>query len=152
MIKRLQRFKTLPKRSKWRIVGTYALFQVPNWLILIGVFALLRQWIHLPSWVFWGVGSFWIAKDVLMFSFVWRGYEPSPPGAAYSLIRAEGVAEGRLNPSGYIRVRGELWRAEVTGKRVPVEKGERVLIVGVKGLTLFVQPVRAQTKEGVRTG
>jgi membrane protein implicated in regulation of membrane protease activity len=56
------------------------------------------------------------------------------------LIGTEGIAEERLDPSGYIRVHGELWRAEVIDKTIPVEKGETVLIERAYGLTLLVKP------------
>ncbi len=77
-----------------------------------------------------------------MFPLVWRAYDRPHPGDAKSLIGTEGIAEEQLNPSGYIRGHGELWQAEVMGKKAPIEKGEAVLIEGVYGLTLLVQPAQ----------
>ena len=76
-----------------------------------------------------------------MFTFVWPAYDKPLPGDVRSLIGTEGIAEERLDPSGYIRVHGELWRAEVTGKTIPIEKGQTVLIERACGLTLLVTPV-----------
>ncbi len=56
------------------------------------------------------------------------------------MVGARGVAEDRLAPSGYIRVRGELWQTEVMGGDPPIEKGASVRVREVSGLTLLVQP------------
>lgn len=77
-----------------------------------------------------------------MFPFVWHAYDRPQPGDVKSLIGTEGIAEERLDPSGYIRVHGELWQAEVMGKRIPIEKGETVLIERAYGFTLLVQPAQ----------
>jgi len=54
------------------------------------------------------------------------------------MIGAIGIAEEKLNPSGYIRVRGELWKAEVVGNARPIERGDGVRIQETRGLTLLV--------------
>lgn len=139
-MKNFKRFKTLPRESKRRIVVRYALFQIPDILILVLILFVLRWLIDPRSWLYGIIVGLWIIKDVLMFPLVWRAYDRPHPGDAKSLIGTEGIAEEQLNPSGYIRVHGELWQAEVMGKKAPIEKGETVLIEGVYGLTLLVQP------------
>jgi len=89
-----------------------------------------------------GFVSLWMVKYVLVFTFVWPAYDKLLPGDVKSLIGTEGITEERLDPSGYIRVHGELWRGEVIEKTVPVEKGETVLIERALGLTLLVKPVQ----------
>ena len=83
-----------------------------------------------------------MVKYVIVFSLVWRAYDKPRPGDIKSLIGTEGIAEERLDPSGYIRVHGELWRAEVMEKTIPVEKGQKVHIERASGLTLLVKPVQ----------
>ncbi|OGP59885.1 MAG: hypothetical protein A2162_10070 [Deltaproteobacteria bacterium RBG_13_52_11b] len=141
-MKNLKRFKTLPRESKRRIGVRYALFQIPDVAILVLILLVLRWWIDPRFWLYGVIVGLWIIKNVLMFPLVWRAYDRPRPGDAKSLIGTEGIAEEQLNPSGYIRVHGELWKAEVTGKKAPIEKGEAVLIEGVYGLTLFVQPTQ----------
>ena len=51
----------------------------------------------------------------------------------------KGEAEERLAPSGYIKVHGELWQAEMIREGPPIEKGEFVRIQGIRGLVLLVQ-------------
>ncbi|MBW2433859.1 MAG: NfeD family protein, partial [Deltaproteobacteria bacterium] len=50
-----------------------------------------------------------------------------------------GVARDRLAPSGYVKIRGELWRAEKLGDGPPIEAGQAVQIIKMEGLTLFVK-------------
>ena len=52
------------------------------------------------------------------------------------LIGTTGVADSRIAPAGTAIVRGEIWSAE-SGE--PIEKGERVRVVGAEGLRLFVE-------------
>ena len=60
------------------------------------------------------------------------------------MIGLRGIAKDRLNPSGYILVRGELWKAEVIEDGLTIEKGAEVLVQGTRGLTLLVDD---ETKE-----
>jgi membrane protein implicated in regulation of membrane protease activity len=138
-MKNFRRFKALPSESKRRIVVKYALFQIPDLLILVLVLFVLEWWMDLRFWLYGAIVGIWITKDVLMFPFVWHAYDTSQQGAK-SLIGTEGVVEEQLNPSGYIRVRGELWQAEVMESKAPIEKGETVLVEGAYGLILLVQP------------
>jgi membrane protein implicated in regulation of membrane protease activity len=130
----------LSKETKRRIVLRYALYQIPDMAILVLILFVLHQWVDLSLWLTIGLVSLWMVKYVLVFTFVWPAYDKPRPGDVKSLIGTEGIAEERLDPSGYIRVHGELWRAEVIGKTIPIEKGQTVLIERACGLTLLVKP------------
>jgi membrane protein implicated in regulation of membrane protease activity len=68
--------------------------------------------------------------------FIWRERQTGKEG----MIGREGVVRERLNPTGKIAVRGELWDAEVEGD-APVELGVRVVTEKMVGLKLMVRPV-----------
>jgi membrane protein implicated in regulation of membrane protease activity len=123
-----------------RIYIRYALFQIPSLILLILILALARKWVNLPAWFFWGTIAFWVAKDVLLFPFVWHVYERDYSKELQSLVGAEGIVVKRLAPSGYIQTHGELWQAKGIEDSLPVERGERVTIQGIEGLKLLVQP------------
>ena len=55
-----------------------------------------------------------------------------------------GTVSDRLDPTGYILVRGEKWRAEVIGMKEPIEKGQKVQVLGRQGLTLHIKPIYEQ--------
>ena len=80
-----------------------------------------------------------IAKDVVLFPFVWKAYDPGSPDGIETMTGAFGVAEERIAPEGYVRVRGELWKARTTDSRNIIEKGVRVRVIGGEGLTLSVE-------------
>ncbi|OGP90125.1 MAG: hypothetical protein A2157_17470, partial [Deltaproteobacteria bacterium RBG_16_47_11] len=103
------------KRPDWpvQVVMRYALFQIPGLVLLISILILVRWWVDFPSWIFWGSVFIWIVKDAVLFPFVWRAYDRSRSRALHSLVGSEGIVEQRLAPSGYIRVHGELWQAEM---------------------------------------
>jgi membrane protein implicated in regulation of membrane protease activity len=126
----------------------YALIQLPSAAVVLLLLVLLRHWFQLPLWLLWTLFAAWVAKDVLLYPVVRQAYEPGGATPGGSLIGARGTAAQRLAPEGYIRVRGELWRAEVrTGS---VEAGAPVRIIGLHGLTLQVEP--ADREEGPPAG
>jgi membrane-bound serine protease (ClpP class) len=55
------------------------------------------------------------------------------------MIGHKGIVVSRLDPSGYVRIRGELWKAETEDGIQTVEKGRTVTVLHVKGLQLYVQ-------------
>jgi len=107
---------------------------------LILALVVVRQWWALPDWLFGSLVIGWILKDIVLFPFVWRAYDQDAPGEAASMIGELGIAKGMLNPSGYIQVRGELWKAVRAGSGPPIEKGCLVRIRRREGLTLYVTP------------
>lgn len=131
-----------------RIVRKYVLLQLPGIAGFVLFLVLLRTWIALPGWLFWGAIAAWVAKDAVLYPFVWRAYDPPRPGD-HPLLGATGFANERLDPSGYITVRGELWKAVVSEDSPPVDKGRPVRVVAVDGLTLIV---RWETSERDRIG
>ncbi|MFL5892218.1 MAG: NfeD family protein, partial [Solirubrobacterales bacterium] len=72
------------------------------------------------------------------------------------MIGAIGEVRERLDPVGQVFVQGALWRAELMdgdGDRRELDRGSRVRVESVEGLTLHVSPVGAgQVAEPSRTG
>lgn len=85
----------------------------------------------------------WVAKEVVLFFLLWQAYDPDQENLAQSMVGEHGVAMERLNPSGYVRVRGELWRAQLCRGATTVKEGERVRVEELRGLTLLVVPDRS---------
>lgn len=121
-----------------RIVIRYTLLQLPALAVLFGLLVLAERFIDLPLWFIWGLMGLWIAKDIALFPLTWRAYDQDHAKDESSILGARGIAEERLDPSGYIRVGSELWQAEVVGDAPSVEKGEGVRVQGIRGLTLLV--------------
>jgi membrane-bound ClpP family serine protease len=130
------------KRKGWsaRVVLRYALLQVPFTGLILVVLMVLRKWLDIPVWFICGLIGFLVMKDIALFPLVWRSYDPDSPAQTNSLQGARGRAVEHLNPSGYIEVGAELWKAEIVEGGSPVQAGEHVRICSVRGLTLLVQP------------
>jgi len=122
-----------------RILRKYILLQLPGIAGFALFLILLERWIDLPGWLFWAAIAAWVAKDAAFYPFVWRAYETHRPGH-HALLGATGTANQKLDPSGYIAIRGELWRAMLSEGSPPVEKGRLVQVHAVEGLTLIVRP------------
>ena len=122
------------------MVLRYTLLQVPGAALLVGLLIVVRRWVDLPAWLLWGLVAVWVAKDVILFPFLWRAYDWDRSRDGNSMVGLQGRANERLDPSGYVTVRGELWLAEVMEGGRAVEKEEGVRVQGMRGLTLLVVP------------
>lgn len=115
----------------------YFLLQIPGWLI----FSCLMVWavasIDLPLWTGVGLLCFWVVKDFVLYPFVRSAYEPAKTGTE-RLIGVQGKVEQVLDPRGYVRIHGELWRAEAEGAEQLLESGRAVTVRSVRGLMLIV--------------
>jgi len=123
-----------------RVVLRYSLLQIPELAILVFVLLLVRPYLDMPPWLCWAIVALWVIKDVALFPFVWRAYVGGDAGRTHSMVGELGRARERLAPSGYVLVRGELWKAEVKDGNPAIEKGEAVRVRGIRGLTLIVEP------------
>lgn len=138
------------KRVAWssRIVFRYVLFQIPSLALVAVILWVIRPYIDLPPWFFWGCMLLWVAKDAILFPFVWRAYDRRQERSLQKMVGKKGIAKERLAPSGYIFIHGELWKAEVVEGSPPIEKGELVRVEGSRGRVLLVQKENIGSVEG----
>jgi membrane-bound ClpP family serine protease len=125
------------------VLAKYWALQLPATALVLLVLLVTVDRLAWPQWVVWAGVTLWVAKDAILYRFVWRSYKPSDPAALpYAVQNAKGVAVERIDPSGFIRIWGELWRAELSCGAPPIEKGETVRVNARHGLTLLVEPER----------
>ena len=129
------------ERKGWsaRVVLRYALLQVPFTALVIVVLIWVRKWVDLPVWFICGLVAFLVIKDIVLFPFVWRAYDPDSPALTNPMEGARGIAINDLDPSGYVEIGAERWQAEVIAGNSPIRRGQRVRVHGIRGLTLLVQ-------------
>ncbi|MGH7874007.1 MAG: NfeD family protein [Candidatus Binatia bacterium] len=119
----------------------YLLLQIPGWAITGWGLASLWYW-QLLSGALASTGFVaWLLKDLILYRFLRHSYEDDTRIGSAALVGARGVAQVDLNPYGYVRIRGELWRASVIPKGLAVTAGTEVEIVDADGMELFVRPV-----------
>ncbi|MDB9822640.1 NfeD family protein [Deltaproteobacteria bacterium] len=124
-----------------RLIIRYSLLQLPGIALLIVLLFFVRRWLDIPLWLMWLIPLAWVIKDIILFPFVWRAYDWDQKDGGHSIIGMHGIVSDRLDPTGYIMVRGESWKAESMGKVKTIEKGQKVRVYGINGLTLNVKPV-----------
>jgi membrane protein implicated in regulation of membrane protease activity len=67
-----------------------------------------------------------------------RAYEADRKSGSQALVGARSVAQERLDPRGYVRVRGELWNAVANPIDRVIFAGTEVEIVGADGMEVVV--------------
>lgn len=120
-----------------RTIARYYLFQIPGWIFAVILLAVLRSLFGLPLWIAVGLFVLLIIKDIVLYPFLRSAYETEASGAA-QLVGLKGIAKDRLDPTGYVSVRGELWQATVENGSGPVPPGAQVRVVAGNRMTLTV--------------
>jgi membrane-bound ClpP family serine protease len=123
-----------------KIVLRYACIQTLETLAFVLVLILAGRWIEIPGWLFITLCAVWVAKDFILFPFVWPAYDWDNKEVSNPMVGMPGIVSQRLDPKGYVEVRGERWQAELEDEGHAVETGEAVQVVGMRGLTLIVEP------------
>ncbi len=123
-----------------KIVLRYIAFQLMGLAVFVLVLLIVRKWIFdYPPWLFWSLTTLWVIKDALLFPLFWKAYDWESGSQSLSMAGLTAVARDRLDPHGYVEVKGELWKAMIREGTSPVDKGGRVRIQGKEGLTLIVE-------------
>jgi membrane-bound ClpP family serine protease len=117
----------------------YVLLEIPGWVVAAALLLLLERIGEIHTGTALLLFGAWVVKDFLLYPVLRVGYMPSSPDGSGSLVGAVGTARERLAPNGYVRVGSELWQAELASGQAPVEAGERVRVLAVRGLTLRVE-------------
>ena len=133
---RLKIKKNIPSRVYIR----YGLLAIPGTVVLVLVLIVVRNWVPIPFWLQVALIFLWIAKEIVLFPFIWRAYDPGRSEVSRSMIGESGFTRQKLAPAGYIRIQGELWKAEIMPGNPPIEKGQWVQVKKSEGLKLFVVP------------
>jgi membrane protein implicated in regulation of membrane protease activity len=127
-------------QSKGRTAVRYFLLQLPGLAAFALSLALLRELAVISSSFLWTLLVVWVAKDIILFPFLWRFYDFNGHPDRFGMTGLRGIASTDLDPQGYVQVRGELWQAVVADGLKRVFKGEDVCVVSADGLKLTVRP------------
>jgi len=134
-------------RPSIRIIVKYFILQLPGQFLFVLIMLLIRQWAEFPAYLTWGLIVFWVGKDVFLFPFLWRFYHPNYYPDRFRMVGRKGFTLSRLDPGGYVRVRGERWRADAIEGHAPIDKGESIRVEAIDGLKL---KVKAYSEDGLR--
>ena len=107
-------------------------------VVLIVFFVLRNLGVNLPLWVLIlllvGVAAF----SMIFYRFIAPVLKKKPLTGRETMIGLEGKAVTPLTPEGFIKVRGEFWKASSTDDTA-INNDEEVTVVGLEGLKLLVR-------------
>jgi membrane-bound serine protease (ClpP class) len=104
-------------------------------LVLIGI--LLALFVLPSPWGLVAVAVGAVLDIAETGAFIWWSKRRRASVGVDTLVGQEGVAVGELWPAGQVKIRGEIWQARCAGG---CDAGTRVVVRGVEGLTLVVDP------------
>lgn len=113
---------------------TYLAAQLPGWVLALIAVAALSEWTALPGRVAVLVVILWIVKDLLLFPAMRRYYRSDP--AERRIVGQRGTAVTDIAPTGFVRVRGELWQAASDDN---IAAGSEIYVRDIHGLKLTVR-------------
>jgi membrane-bound serine protease (ClpP class) len=111
------------------IVGALVLFNSPN----VPSF----QRVSVPLVIFSSIFTGLVFFTILLFAL--RAQRTPVRMGQESLVGKIGIVSSELNPRGIVQLAGERWTAEAQNETLPVAVGERIEVVRVEGLRLWVQ-------------
>ena len=133
--------KTKSESIPTSVYFRYLLLNIPGFFAFVLLLIVVQKWLAISEWIFWSLTACWGIKEIVLFPFVWRSYDPNCISMTGNMIGRFGIVKKRLDPYGYIKVDNELWRAEPFLSGVAIEEGSKVLVNKRKGLTLYVEEV-----------
>ena len=121
----------------------YLSFQIPEWLILALFLWLLARKTPVNFWLAAGFFVFWVVKDLAIYPLVRDAFEKNAKTGTEQLIGRKGVTHETLAPEGYIKIRGELWKARAEDQ--PIPRDTIVNVTAATGMTLTVRAEDGRT-------
>ena len=116
----------------------YLLVHLPEWGLASFVAALAVSW----GWLSWPIALallfMWIAIDIALYPLLRDAYRGKGPTAVEKLVGTMAEALEALSPSGFVRVRGEIWHACLADKKASFPAGTLVRASAAEGLKLTV--------------
>ena len=122
--------------SAWK---KYLLLQIPGWILAVLLLAVLHRRLNLPLWAAIVLYLVYVGKDFILYPYLRSAYTSESKTGAEKLIGAEGRVQQQLDPEGYVRVHGELWRAVADPPGETIPQGSRIHVREAHGMRLVVR-------------
>jgi membrane-bound ClpP family serine protease len=127
----------------------YLLFEIPQWILLALILWVLVETTDLPVWAVQGFFIVWVLKDIAIFPLVRNAYENDAKTGTEQLIGVKATTQDRLDPEGFVRIHGVLWKARAEPADQPINRDTVVTVCAARGLTLIVQTENRQTAQNI---
>jgi membrane protein implicated in regulation of membrane protease activity len=115
-------------------------------MLLLGLALLaVHAKFDFPTWAGWLIFCLWVAKDSILFFFLWPAYDQQSRDM-YSLIGHKAWAATDIGAQGRVRLHGQTWPAQAESHSSPIPAGNWVEVLDRKGLVLIVRPSQSTDK------
>jgi membrane protein implicated in regulation of membrane protease activity len=133
--------KTVVGYTIYAIIGT-ALEVAVLLIVLLWVLPLLD--IYIPWWII--VILMVVELGVSWFTYVMgrRALSKQLASGPEAIVGSIGTVAAPFNPTGYVKVRGELWKASCKFK---LEVGDQVVVTRIDGMKLVVVPSATDNRQ-----
>ena len=122
-----------------KVILKYTLLHLAELALIVAALIVFRHFVSIATWLTITILALWILMDIALFPKVWRAYAFDDNSPMRKLIGVEATVMDSLNPVGYVRVNGELWKAQIRNPQYPAKRGDRTRVVDIKGMTLIVE-------------
>ena len=118
------------------------IFAIVSTLLVEAALVAIVRWglpqfgIHLSLWGLIALMMAWGIYAVYAYRMGSRALRRKPVAGFTAMVGSKGRVVNPLAPEGFIKVKGELWRAISSDERIEV--GDEVTVVGQDGLKLMV--------------
>jgi len=118
----------------YAVAGTIleSVFLLVVLLVILPLFNINLEW-----WIVTAIVVIELGISVFTYLMGRRALSKSIVYGSDSMIGCVGIVSSTLDPTGYIKIRGELWKAACKGK---IEAGTEVLVTDMVGMKLLVIP------------
>lgn len=123
---------------------SYTVYAIIGTILEEGALVVIVRWwlphnfdIHI-SWLVLGILMFLLfGYSVFTYRMGRRALLRKSPLYPEAIVGCEGVVATPLDPTGYVKVKGELWKATSTSD---LEIGEKIRVTKIDGIRLVVEP------------
>ena len=127
----------------------YLLFEIPQWFLLALILWILVETAGLPVWAAQGFFVVWVFKDIALFPLVRNAYDNDAKTGTEELIGIKATTQERLDPEGFVRIQGVLWKARAEPPDQPINRDSVVTVCAARGLTLIVQAENRKAAQNI---
>jgi len=68
------------------VLAKYWAIQLPSIVLAVTILLLAGNHLEWPQWIVWTLAAAWVAKDAVLYPFVWRAYAPAIPRRGLTLL------------------------------------------------------------------
>ena len=125
----------------------YTVYALTGTILEQGAIFVIIRWglpqldIYVPWWGLVIVMGAFLVYSVYTYSRGRAAMRRNPMVAPETIIGSRGRVATSIDPRGYVRVKGELWKAQSTYR---LDVDEEIYVIGIEGIQLVVAPLKRE--------